>query len=201
MARELLTSAAAERNKAPILAVLESVLPASGRVLEIASGTGQHVCFFAAALPGLRWLPSEPETAARESMITRIRESALTNIDAPVALDVHEPRWPVAGELDAIVCINMIHISPWSATLALCAGAARHLRAGGVLVTYGPYLENGTAAPSNLDFDASLKRRNAEWGLRDLDEVTRVAGSNSLTRRQVARLPANNLGVVFEKTA
>src|SRR4051812_13832323 len=135
MARELLTSAAAERNKAPILAVLESVLPASGRVLEIASGTGQHVCFFAAALPGLQWLPSEPETAAREAMITRIRESALTNIDAPVALDVHEPRWPVVGELDAIVCINMIHISPWSATLALCAGAARHVRSGGVLVT------------------------------------------------------------------
>jgi len=201
MARELLTSAAAERNKAPILAVLESVLPASGRVLEVASGTGQHVCFFAAALPGLRWLPSEPETAAREAMITRIRESALTNIDAPVAVDVHEPRWPVEGELDAIVCINMIHISPWSATLALCAGAARHLRAGGVLVTYGPYLENGTAAPSNLDFDASLKRRNAEWGLRDLDEVTRVARLSGLTRRQVARLPANNLGVVFEKTA
>jgi SAM-dependent methyltransferase len=201
MAGELLTSAAAERNKDPILGVLVSVLPASGRVLEIASGTGQHVCHFAAALPGLRWLPSEPDTASRDAMVTRIRGSGLANIDAPVALDVHEPRWPIEGELDALVCINMIHISPWSSTLALFGGAARHLRAGGLLVTYGPYLENGMAAQSNLDFDASLKRRNAGWGLRDLDDVTRVAAEAGFMCREVVRMPANNLAIVFEKTA
>ena len=200
MANELLTSAAAERNKEPILTVLESVLPPTGRVLEIASGTGQHVCYFAAALPGLQWQPTEPDGASRDAMVNRIRESGLTNVDAPIALDVHEPRWPVAPALDAIVCINMIHISPWSSTAALCIGAARHLRVGGLLVTYGPYLENGTAVQSNLDFDASLKRRNADWGLRDLDDVTRVAAEQGLTRRQVVRMPANNLSVVFAKT-
>jgi SAM-dependent methyltransferase len=200
MANDLLTSAAAERNKEPILSVLESVLPATGRALEIASGTGQHVCFFAAALPGVRWQPTEPDGASRAAMVRRIRESGLTNVEPPVALDVHEARWPVGDALDAIVCINMIHISPWSATEALCSGAARHLRDGGVLVTYGPYLENGTAVPSNLDFDASLKRRNAAWGLRDLDDVTRVAAAHGLARRQVVRMPANNLTVVFTKT-
>jgi len=199
MTAELLTSAAAERNKQPILDVLASVLPASGRVLEIASGTGQHVCHFAAALPGLRWQPTEPDAESREAMITRIRESGSTNIDAPVPLDVRDASWPSGGDLDAVICINMIHISPWSSTLALFAGAARHLRAGGVLVTYGPYLENGTALQSNLDFDASLRRRNAEWGLRDLDEVTRVATAAGFTRRDVVRMPANNLGVVFAK--
>jgi len=200
MANELLSSPAAERNKEPILTVLESVLPPTGSVLEIASGTGQHVCFFAAALPGMQWQPTEPDAASREAMVARIRESGLKNVSAPIALDVHEPRWPVGDELDAIVCINMIHISPWSSTAALCTGAARHLRVGGLLVTYGPYLENGTAVQSNLDFDASLKRRNAEWGLRDLDDVMRVAADHGLARRQVVRMPANNLTVVFAKT-
>jgi SAM-dependent methyltransferase len=201
MVKELLTSAAAERNKDPILGVLESVLPPSGHVVEIASGTGQHVCHFAAALPRLRWQPTEPDAESRDAMIERIRASGLANVAAPLALDVHEPRWPVEPDLDAIVCINMIHISPWSSTTALCLGAARHLRVGGVLVTYGPYLENGTAVQSNLDFDASLKRRNAAWGLRDLDDVTRVAAEHGLARRQVVRMPANNLSVVFAKTA
>jgi SAM-dependent methyltransferase len=199
MANELLTSAAAERNKDPILVVLESVLPTSGHVLEIASGTGQHVCHFAAALRGLRWQPSEPDAASRAAMIARIRESGLENVAAPIALDVHDPRWPVDDALDAIVCINMLHISPWAATGALCGGAQRHLRTGGLLVTYGPYLENGTAVQSNLDFDASLRRRNAAWGLRELDDVTRVAAEHGLARRQVVRMPANNLTVVFRK--
>lgn len=200
MTNELLTSPAAERNKEPILTVLETVLPATGHVLEIASGSGQHVCYFAAELPGIRWQPTEPDDASREAIVTRVRESGLGNIEEPVALDVHEPRWPVGTDLDAVVCINMIHISPWSSTAALCAGAARHLRAGSLLVTYGPYLENGSAVQSNLDFDASLRRRNAAWGLRDLDDVTRVATEHGLARRQVQRMPANNLAVVFAKT-
>ena len=200
MTNELLTSPSAERNKDPILTVLESVLPDSGSVLEIASGTGQHVCFFAAAMPRIRWQPTEPDDASREAIAIRIRESGLANVSAPIALDVQEPRWPVEGEVDAVLCINMVHISPWSSTHALFRGAARHLGSRGLVVLYGPYLENGTAVQSNLDFDASLKRRNAEWGLRDLDEVTRVAAGHGFTRQQIVRMPANNLTVVFVKS-
>ena len=200
MANELLTSAAAERNKDPILTVLETVLPASGSVLEIASGTGQHVCFFAAQLPNIRWQPTEPDAPHLGAIETRIRESGLTNIEAPITLDVHQPRWPVAAGYDAILCINMVHIAPWSATNALCIGAARHLATGGKLVLYGPYLEQGTAVPSNLDFDSTLKRRNQEWGLRELEDVTRTAALHGLHRQQVVRMPANNLTVVFAKT-
>jgi SAM-dependent methyltransferase len=192
-------SPAAERNKEPILTVLESVLPASGRVLEIASGTGQHVCYFAQQLPGIRWQPSEPDAAGRDAIALRIREAGLANVAEPVALDVLEPHWPVDERFDAILCINMVHISPWPATHALLRGAARRLEAGGKLVLYGPYLEGGTAAPSNLEFDASLKRRNAAWGLRDLEEVTRVAASLGLHRQPVIRMPANNLTLVFHR--
>ncbi len=197
MTNELLTSAAAERNKEPILTVLESVLPANAAVLEIASGSGQHVCFFAAQMPGTRWQPTDPDAAHHDAVATRIREAGLDNVDTPIALDVHAPRWPVAGRYDAVVCINMIHIAPWSATNALCLGAARHLGTGGLLVLYGPFLEHGGAVQSNLDFDASLKRRNAEWGLRELEEVTRVAATHDLQRSQVIRMPANNLSLIF----
>jgi SAM-dependent methyltransferase len=200
MTNELLTSAAAERNKDPILTVLESVLPPSGRVLEIASGTGQHVCFFAAGLPGIHWQPTEPDDSSREAIAIRIREAGLANVEPPIALDVLEPLWPLEGTFDAVLCVNMIHISPWPATHALCRGAARHLDTQGRLVLYGPYLENGKAVQSNLDFDASLKRRNPEWGLRDLEEVTRVANAHGLQRQQTVRMPANNLTVVFAKS-
>jgi hypothetical protein len=200
MTNELLTSAAAERNKDPILTVLESVLPGAGSVLEIASGTGQHVCFFAAALRGTRWQPTEPDAASREAIVTRIHEAGLENISPPIALDVEEPHWPVRERHDAVLCINMIHISPWRATHALFRGAARILDSRGLLILYGPYLENGTAVQSNLDFDASLKRRNPEWGLRDLDEVTRVAAGHGFARQQIVRMPANNLTVVFTKS-
>jgi SAM-dependent methyltransferase len=201
MSEALLSSPAAERNKGPILEVLEAVFPRSGRVLEIASGTGQHACFFASHLSGLHFQPTEPDAASRDSMIVRIREAGLTNVAAPLALDVQDTHWPVSEELDAVLCINMIHISPWAATAALFRGSARHLRDGGKLVVYGPYLENGTAVQSNLDFDQSLKRRNAEWGLRDLDEVTRLAGEHGLKREKVVRMPANNLTLVFAKSS
>jgi len=193
------TSPAAERNKEPILAVLETVLPAGGSVLEIASGTGQHICFFAERLPGIRWQPTEPDAPSREAISARVLQAGLLNVDPPLALDVHEARWPVGSSYDAVVCINMVHISPWSATDALCCGAALHLMPGGHLVLYGPYLENGSAAPSNLDFDASLKTRNAEWGLRELDAVTNVAALHGFRRERVVRMPANNLTVVFAK--
>jgi hypothetical protein len=197
---ELLTSPAAERNKEPLLRVLGSVLPATCRVLEIASGTGQHVCFFAAALPGIRWQPTEPEAASREAIAARIGDARLSNVESPVPLDVLAPEWPLAGPYEAVLCINMIHISPWPATQALCRGAASLLEPRGLLVLYGPYLENGTAVESNLAFDASLKLRNLEWGLRDLDEVTHVAKAHGFERQQIVRMPANNLTVVFAKT-
>jgi SAM-dependent methyltransferase len=199
MANEVLTSAAAERNKEPILTVLETVLPPTGSVLEIASGTGQHVCYFATELPAIRWQPTEPDPPHCEVIAARIREAGLTNVEAPIVLDVHEPRWPVAAHYDAVLCINMVHIAPWSATNALCLGAARHLPTGGKLVLYGPYLEHGQAVQSNLDFDSTLKRRNLDWGLRDLEEVTRMAALHGLQRRQIVRMPANNLTLVFAK--
>ena len=190
------SSPAAERNQQPILEVLRGLLPATGEVLEIASGTGQHICHFARALPGIRWQPTEPGAADRTVLAERIRANALTNVAAPLALDVrHE--WPVSGPFDAVVCINMIHIAPWAATEAVFRGAARVLAPGGHLYLYGPYLEAGTAAPSNLEFDRSLKQRNPEWGLRDLEQVNRVAISHKLQRLQTVRMPANNLSLIF----
>jgi SAM-dependent methyltransferase len=168
-------------------------------VLEIASGTGQHVCHFAKALGGIHWQPTEPDEASREALSYRVGEAGLKNVAAPEALDVLAGIWPVAGQFDAVLCINMIHISPWPATTALLRGAAQRLVPQGKLVLYGPYLENGTAVPSNLEFDASLKRRNPEWGLRALEDVTRLAGTFGLRLTQVVRMPANNLTVVFAR--
>ena len=192
-------SAAAERNKEPILAVLRRVLPATGAVLEIASGTGQHLCYFAQALPDIRWQPTEPDDASREAIAIRARDAGVSNVAPALALDVLAPQWPVAGPFDAVVCINMVHISPWPATLALLRGTSQLLPARGTLLLYGPYLEHGQAVQSNLDFDASLKRRNPEWGLRELEDVTRVAATHGLHRQQVVRMPANNLSLVFAR--
>jgi SAM-dependent methyltransferase len=192
-------STPADRNQGPILDLLREVLPPSGDVLEIASGSGQHVCHFAAALPDLRWQPTEPDAASRDALALRIEQAALPNVARAVPLDVTRWPWPVAPRYDAILCINMVHISPWSATLALLRGAAHHLPAGGRLVLYGPYLENGTAVQSNLDFDASLKRRDPAWGLRELEVVTHEAAAAGLHRERVVRMPANNLSVVFSR--
>ncbi len=200
MAADLPFSAAADRNKDPILDVLRAELPAKGRVLEIASGTGQHVCHFAAALPGIQWQPTEPDDASREALILRTSESGLRNIAMPIRLDVMLLEWPVEARYDAILCINMVHISPWLATLALLDGATRHLVATGKLLLYGPYLESGTAAPSNLEFDASLKRRNPEWGLRELEVVRTEAAARGLHEHRVQRMPANNLMIVYERS-
>jgi SAM-dependent methyltransferase len=197
---ELPFSAAAERNKQPILDVLAALLPPEGSVLEIASGTGQHICHFARALPGIRWQPTEPDEASREALIQRVREAGLSNVADPVSLDVTQPGWPVSGRYDLVLCINMVHISPWAATVALMRGASRRLKPGGNLVLYGPYLEGGTAAASNLEFDASLKRRNPEWGLRDLAVVCREAMPHNLVWQQTVRMPANNLSLVFRRS-
>jgi cyclopropane fatty-acyl-phospholipid synthase-like methyltransferase len=190
-------SPAAERNKEPILAVLREILPPTGTVLEIASGNGQHVVHFAAALPALTWQPTDPDERSRATAAARIAAAGLGNVRAPLALDVHEARWPITAPLAAIVCINMIHISPWSATSALFRGSRALLEHGAPLYLYGPYKEGARTAPSNEAFDESLRARNPAWGVRELDEVSAVAREHGFEVARVTRMPANNLSVVF----
>jgi hypothetical protein len=187
------------RNREPILALLREVLPASGKVLEVASGTGEHAVFFARALPGLTWQPSDPAEDARRSIAAWIAAEGLSNVLAPLALDAAGEHWP-AESADALVCINMIHISPWAATLGLMKGANALLAAGAPLVLYGPFRRSGQALePSNAAFDADLKLRNPAWGLRLLEVVAQCAELNSLRLERVIEMPANNLTVVFRK--
>ncbi len=193
------TAPAAERNKEPILAVLRRVLPESGLVLEVASGTGQHAVHFARALPDLQWQPSDPDPEARSSIAAWIAHDRPANILPPLDLDVGSAAWPV-GRADAVVCINMIHISPWAATLSLMAGSARLLPIQGMLFLYGPFRRlDRESAPSNEAFDAQLRRQNPEWGLRDLEAVVKVAEENGLRLTEIAEMPANNLSVVFRR--
>jgi len=197
---ELLTYPAPERNKGPILEVLRRVLPASGTVLEIASGTGQHAVHFAQALPGLQWQPSDPELAHRQAIETRISAARLPNISGPLALNVLDRPWR-ADPIDAIVCINMIHIAPWEAACALLQEAGSLLHDGGPLFLYGPYLRAGRpTAASNQAFDADLRRRNAQWGLRELGEVEQVARGSGVILTEVVEMTANNLSVVLRKS-
>jgi len=191
------TAPSAERNKGPILEVARRVLPARGLVLEIGSGTGQHVAHFAAALPSLGFQPSEPDAARHASIRAWTRE--LENVRPPIELDVTRLPWPVEAA-DAIVCINVIHISPWRTTLALMDGAGGLLPSGGVLVTYGPYRRGGRhTAPSNEEFDASLKSRNPEWGVRDMEEVEAAADRAGLRFEETVGMPANNFMLVFRR--
>lgn len=192
-------SPSAERNREPILAVLRDTLPATGRVLEIASGTGQHAMYFAAALPGLDWQPSDADADARASIAAWIAHEGLANVRAPLVLDVHQPDWGVDA-LDAVVCINMIHISPWSAAEALFAGASRRLVDGGVLYLYGPYKRGGTqTALSNDAFDQQLRSRDPEWGVRDMEAVVGLGASVGLVCDEPIAMPANNFSLVFRK--
>lgn len=192
-------SPAAERNKGPILDVLRRALPKSGLVLEIASGTGQHVAHFAANLPGLEWQPSDPNAACHASINGWVREARLDNVRPPLTLDAAQEPWPVE-HADAIVCINMVHISPWAATEGLMQGAAKRLPPNGVLYLYGPYRRGGAhTAPSNAEFGASLKARNPEWGVRNLEDVTALAAAHGLDFVETVDMPANNLSVVFQR--
>ena len=194
-----LSAPAAERNKGAILEVLERVLPERGLVLEIASGTGQHVAHFARALPHLSWQPSDPDPRARTSISAWIAQTELPNILQPLDLDVRREPWPVS-HCDAIVCINMVHISPWTATQALFDGAARILADAGVVYLYGPYSVAGQhTAPSNAAFDASLRAQDPEWGVRDLNSVVDLARQRALELAESVRMPANNLSLVFRK--
>lgn len=185
------------RNRAPILTVLREALPASGIVVEVASGSGEHAVWFARHLPALIWQPSDPDPDARASIEARRLEEGSANLRAPLALEVEARAWPIE-RADAIVCINMVHISPWFATEGLMAGASRLLAPGAPLVLYGPYVRPGfTTSESNLEFDKSLKARNLKWGLRDLEAVTAEAESNGLALERIVEMPANNLSVIF----
>ncbi len=193
------TAPAVARNRDPILTALRRFMPEKGTVLEIASGTGEHVVHFAAALPGLSWQPTDPDDGALASIAAWQERSRLPNLLPPLRLDVTVP-WPV-DRADAVVCINMIHISPWRATEALMAGAARVLAPTGVLFLYGPYKEGGMhTAPSNEAFDADLRSRNPEWGVRDLDSVRAMADRYGLACEERIAMPANNLSIVFRRT-
>lgn len=196
---EALTAPAVARNRDAILAVLREILPDSGTVLEIASGSGEHAVHVAAALPGLDWLPSDPEPAARRSIAAHALRAGLANIRPPLALDAAAAAWPVA-RVDGIVCINMIHIAPWAVTEGLMAGAGRVLSAGGVLFLYGPFREaDRPFAESNAAFDASLRARDPAWGVRDLDAVAAEAARHGLGLIRRVTMPANNLSLIFRR--
>ncbi len=191
-------SPSTSRNRAPILAVLERVLPATGRVLEIASGTGEHAVFLARALPGIAWQPSDPDAAARASIEAWRAQKRLANVAPPLDIDVRARDWDVTGPFDAIVSINMIHYSPWESTRALFAGAARLLGEGGIVVLYGPFKRDGRhTAPSNEAFEHWLKERDPAFGVRDLGEVAAEAGRAGLGLREVVEMPANNLCLIL----
>ena len=190
---------AAERNKGPILEVLQRVLPPRGLVLEIGSGTGQHAAHFANALSQLSWQPSDPDGKNRRSIVLWSRVEELGNVRTPLALDVRERPWPIDAA-DAIVCINVVHVSPWAATLALFDGAREVLPVKGVLFLYGPYRRGGRhTAPSNEKFDAELRAHDPEWGLRDVDELADVADRAGFALAEIVDMPANNFSLVFRK--
>jgi SAM-dependent methyltransferase len=190
----------AARNRDPIWAVLRSELPARGLVLEVASGSGEHIVHFAElAGPGLVFQPSDPDPQARASIDAWAVASGLPNILPALALDAAADAWPV-GRADVVVCINMIHVAPWASAIGLVRGAARVLPPGGLLFLYGPYKRDGRhTAPSNAAFDADLRRRNPAWGVRDLEAVTDLATAAGFAAPAIATMPANNLCVRFRR--
>jgi Protein of unknown function (DUF938) len=188
------------RNRDFILDVLRDVLPTKGVILEIASGSGEHVVHFARTLPSLAFQPSDPEPEALLSVAAWVKAAQATNVREPIVLDASQSPWPVASA-DGIICINMVHISPWDATVGLIGGAAATLPPGSPLYLYGPYKRKGFAtAPSNEAFDRNLRDRNPTWGLRDLDAVAAIAQSVGFSLPTVTEMPANNLSVVFRRT-
>jgi hypothetical protein len=187
------------RNREPIAAVLTEELPPAGLVLEVASGTGEHAVHFARTFPQWQWQPSDPDPAARDSILTWREDEALPNMLPPLALDAGDAGWPIK-KADAVLCINMAHISPLAATEGLVAGAAQLLGPGAPLILYGPWIEPDVeTAASNLAFDAGLKARCPEWGLRHIDWLDGVAAAAGFHRTRCVRMPANNLILVYRK--
>jgi hypothetical protein len=199
LANHRLVSPSAERNRAPISEVLSQVLPERGVVLEISSGTGQHVVHFARAMPNLIWQPSERDDDCLKSIVAWLSVEQLPNVRPPLHLDVSASPWPITSAA-ALVCINMIHIAPWSAAQALFRGGEGLLRGGGVVCLYGPFRRQGRhTSPSNEAFDELLRRQDPDWGVRDLDEVARLADTAGFDLLQTHEMPSNNLTVVFRK--
>ncbi len=205
-----LFSPAAERNRQPMADVLRRVLPPEGRALEIASGSGQHVAWFARELPGWVWQPTDFDAASLPSIaawrVAQPEDGAdvdgpLPNVAPPIQLDVCAEPWPVAGEFDALVCANMLHISPWACCAGLMRGAQRHLARDGLLITYGPYLADDIqTAPGNLAFDADLRQRDPAWGIRRQEDVVAQAREAGLRLSARVAMPADNLMLVFERS-
>jgi SAM-dependent methyltransferase len=194
-----LDAPATHRNREPILAVLRPALADGSLVLEIAGGTGQHAAFFAQSLPHVVWQPSDPDPANLASIEAWRAEAGAPNLRPALALDTEAEIWPVT-RADAVICINMIHIAPWSACAGLVRGASRALGAGGLLYLYGPYRIGGTlSAPSNVAFDGSLRAQNPAWGVRELDDVTALAVGAGFVREAVVAMPANNHSVLFRR--
>lgn len=192
-------SPSAQRNREPIAEVLREVLPARGTVLEVGSGTGEHVVYFADAFPFLLWQPTDPDLTALLSIRAWVAESDALNLMPPLSLDASSHRWPVDAA-DAVICVNVLHISPWLATMGLMEGAARLLAPGAPLVLYGPYRRAGVpTAPSNEAFHASLKSRNLEWGVRDFEAVAAEAEACGFGFDRLYEMPANNLTLVFRR--
>lgn len=192
-------AAATSRNREPILEVLRRVLPPSGTVLEIASGTGEHAVHFARALPGVEWQPSDVDEPSLASIVAWREHEAVPNLRAPVRIDVTSDVWPVDG-IDAVFCANMIHIAPWACCVGLARGVGRCLRAGGVFVLYGPFRIDGQhTAPSNERFDADLRARDPSWGVRDVADVVAQATANGMILRERIAMPANNFTLVFDR--
>jgi SAM-dependent methyltransferase len=187
------------RNREPILEVLRRVLPPQGLVLEVASGSGEHAVHFAKALPALFWQPTDPDPRALASIAAHRTAADAPNLLAPAGLDAMSEEWPVE-RADALVCINMIHISPWAVSEGLMAGASRVLRSGGVVYLYGPYQIDGRhTAPSNQAFDAWLRTQNAQWGVRDLADVVDLAARQGFALIETVPMPANNLSIIFRR--
>jgi predicted O-methyltransferase YrrM len=201
MNSELPQSPAADRNKEPILAQLRSILGERGTALEIASGTGQHVIWFAASLPAWTWQPTDADEAMLPVIRERVARSGLANVLPPLELDVRTPQWlPLPQAYDAIFCANMLHIAPWEACPALMACASRHLAPQGLLITYGPYFETDVPpAPGNVAFDQSLRSRDPAWGIRALPDVVAEARRHGFALMQRHTMPANNLLLVFRR--
>jgi hypothetical protein len=190
---------AVARNRQPILDVLQQHLPKQGLVLEIASGTGEHTAHFAASLPDLTFQPSDPDDDARASIDDWARTLGLANVRPALVLDASAATWPIE-RADAIACINMIHISPWAATIGLMAGAARLLPAEGLLYLYGPFHRDGKpTAPSNHAFDLDLRRRNPAWGIRHIEDVIALAATHGFAAPAIVEMPANNLSLIFRR--
>ena len=191
------TAPTVQRNREPIAEVLRDWLPGAGLVLEVASGTGEHAAFFAAQFPRIDWQPSDTDPLALASIEAHQADGGLPNLRQPVVLDVTMPQWPV-DVADAVLSINMVHISPWAAALGLLDGAERVLSPGGRLILYGPWIVPGVeTAPSNLAFDADLKSRDPDWGLRQVDDFAEAAAARGLAVSDQRAMPANNRMLLF----